>query len=45
MLYGLHGCCGEGFCPNKLAPFAAILTDEEAARQLALFDEIVCAFQ
>lgn len=45
VLYGLHGCCGEGFCPNKLAPFAAILTDEEAARQLALFDEIVCAFQ
>ncbi|MGN1423783.1 MAG: pectinesterase family protein [Oscillospiraceae bacterium] len=45
VLYGLHGCYGEGFSPNRLAPFVTLLSDKEAERQLSYFDEIAAAFE
>ncbi|MGN0655258.1 MAG: pectinesterase family protein [Ruminiclostridium sp.] len=44
VFYGMYGCYGEGFHSDELAPFAVLLTEEEANRQLSFFDEISAAF-
>lgn len=44
VFYGMYGCYGEGARPEELAPFAVLLTEEEANLQLSYFDEIAAAF-
>lgn len=39
VFYGLYGCYGEGFRPDRIAPFVRLLTDDDAKRFEALFKE------